>query len=88
MVFIISVQTSNRWVIWSRSAPAMSAKLWPALNTGPLAARIAPVASLEPIALNASVTSNMTSSANALRFSGRLSVMVANGPSQSRITWW
>ena len=45
-------------------------------NTGPLAARITPSASLPPTSRTAAVSSTITSSANALRFSGRLSVIV------------
>ena len=88
-VSIIRVHTSNTCVASSTVAPAMSAKLWPAENTGPLAARITPSASLEPTSLNASVNSSITSSASALRFSGRFRVIVTKGPSRSTSRcWW
>ena len=62
MVSIISVHTSNSRRAAARSAPAMSAKLWPAENTGPLAARITPRASLAPTSRKAAVSSSITSS--------------------------
>ena len=79
-VSIISVHTSNRWRASSSEAPFMSPKLCPAENTGPVAARMTPVASDWPTACSAAVSSSITSSASALRFSGRLRVMVVTGP--------
>ena len=52
----------------------MSAKLWPAEKTGPVAARTTPSASLAAISRSAAVSSIITSRASALRFSGRSSV--------------
>jgi hypothetical protein len=74
--FIMSVQTWNKALVSESDAPRMSAKLWPAENTGPFAARITPNASVAPTSANAAVSSVMTSSARALRFSGRLRVTV------------
>jgi hypothetical protein len=87
-VSIISVHTSNRWRMSASAAPAMSPKLCPAENTGPVAARITPVASVPAMSRNACVSSIITSSARALRFSGRLRVMVVMGPSLSTSRCW
>ncbi len=81
MVFIMVVQTSNNSRDCSRVAPAMSAKLWPALKTGPLAARITPRASVRAMARRATVNSRITLRASALRLSARLRVTVVMGPS-------
>ncbi len=80
---IIAVHTSNTSRARSNVAPAMSPKLCPAENTGPFAARITPVASLLPTSVNAAVTSRITSSDSALRFSGRFSVIVTTSPPRS-----
>ena len=78
---IISVQAWNRRRASASDAPFMSPKLCPDENTGPLAARMTPRASDAPTSRNAAVTSSITSRARALRFSGRLRVIVLIGPS-------
>ena len=54
----------------------MSAKLCPAEKTGPFAASTTPSASEPPTSVKASISSRITSSDSALRFSGRFSVIV------------
>ena len=68
-----------------RSAPAMSAKLWPAEKTGPLAAMTTARASLAPAARTASVSSAIIAADSALRFSGRSRVIVVVGPSRCTV---
>ena len=77
---IITVHTSKSRRVEASDTPAMSAKLWPAENTGPLAARITPSASDSPICPNASIISSITPRASALRLSGRFRVTVTIGP--------
>jgi hypothetical protein len=86
-VFIMVVHKSNKARKWSRSCPAMSAKLWPAENTGPWAARMMPRASLWPTARSACVISRIMSADKALRLSGRLSVRVVIGVCWSSRMW-
>ena len=86
MVSIIRVQVANSWRACSRSVPAISAKSWPAENTGPLAASTTPSASLSPTAVNAAVRLRSTSSDSALRFSGWSRVTRTNGPCRSMVT--
>src|SRR5206468_4464678 len=82
MVFINLVQAISSARIWPRSAPAMSAKSWPAENTLPRPPRITPRASLAPTSSKAAVSASMCSSERALRFSGMFIQMVVNGPSR------
>src|SRR3954469_24629438 len=70
----------------ARSAPARSAKSCPAEKTGPLPARMIPVASVSPTWRNASVRARMCDRDRALRLRGRFIVMTANGPSVSTST--
>ena len=82
IVSIIRVQTSKTRRASSNVAPAMSAKLCPAENTGPLAAITTPSASVRPMASSVAVSSSISSTERALRFSGRSSVTVTMSPSR------
>jgi hypothetical protein len=82
-VSIIRVHTSNSRRASFSPAPAMSPKLWPAEKTGPAAANTTLLASPDPTAAKASASSSITSRANALRFSGRLRVIVTVSPSRA-----
>ncbi len=66
----------------------MSAKLWPEEKSGPSAASTTPSAPESPTARKASVTSSITSSESALRFSGRFSVIVVRSPSSLTCRCW
>jgi len=68
------VQTANSSRACARLAPAMSPKLWSALNTVPLAARMTPRAVLRPTSCSASVSSRISGRLRALRLSGRFRV--------------
>ena len=63
------------------SAPARSAKSWPAEKTGPLAARITARAPESAAAASAAASSRSTSRESAFRRSGRCSVIVRNSSS-------
>ena len=82
IVSSIAVHVANSARASASDAPRMSAKLCPAENTGPLAARMTPSASLSPAAATAAVSSRITSSESALRFSGRSRTSVVIGPSR------
>src|SRR4051794_35781145 len=86
IVSISSRQASSSVRAAARSAPARSAKSCPAEKTGPLPARMIPVASVSPTWRNASVRARMCDSDRALRRRGRFMVMTANGPSVSTST--
>ena len=80
---IRSVQVVSSARMYGRSAPAMSAKSCPALNTGPLPASTMPRASLFPSSPNAVISSRMCARDRALRRCGRFIVIVAKSPERS-----
>jgi hypothetical protein len=83
MSVISSVQVISSERTAGRSASATSAKSCPALNTGPLPARMMPSASLSPSWRNAVISSRMCARDRALRRCGRFIVTVANSPDLS-----
>src|SRR5919202_4978037 len=64
----------------------MSAKSWPAENTGPLPASTTPSASEAPTCSNAASSARSIVSDRALRRCGRFIVMVAKAPSRRMTT--
>src|SRR3954452_4886379 len=81
-----SAQSASRSRMAARSASTMSAKSWPAENTGPSPASSSPRASLSQTSRTAASSWRMCSSESALRRSGMSMVTRANSPARSRRT--